>query len=1211
MPYPSRRSRGTSRALRPFAALTLVLLGCAGQEPRDGERAPAPSTPQASPAAPTRTPVRLVRTFGTDRSSARFAWASGELDVPQDATIETRAAAAVRALAGDLGLGSEAIAATRIVDVHAPAGAGGVRVVRVGQTVDGIDLLHARLHMMFDANGRLVATGGRLSPNASFPPAARFDARDAIAIAASDAGVPVLASDVRAKTSRRGLYDDFDAPGLTAPARARAVLVEGEKGLERAFELELFATVGREDRSRRVVVSATSGTVLERASLVFHAPTTYRVWADPTGDHRPADGPTVDFTPHPTGAPGGPLPGFAAPSLVTADGFNVHQDPWLPAGATTTTGNNVDAYTDDDSPDGFSAGDLRPTTTAPGVFDYTYDVALDPQANDTQRAASAVEGFFVANWLHDDWYDAGFDEKAGNAQQDNLGRGGVAGDPLLVQVQDGAPNSVDNANATVPADGMSPRLQFYVWNAPAIASLVYSGQPYDVGVAGFGPNAFNVTGEVVVTNDGSGVPTDGCEAPTIPVAGKILLVDRGQCSFGQKAENAESAGAIGLVLVNNMPGPPPAMPGNAMVSIPVLSLSQTDGGALAQQIASGPTTVTMDRTAGTVRDGALDNLVMAHEWGHYLHQRLARGSFRQFAAESEGWGDFVALHLAVREGDDVSGSYSASVYASAGSSLDASFFGIRRYPYSADFAKNPLTFKHIQANEPLPTGPAINPSGVSFNQEEHAAGEVWASMLFDAYLGLIQRTTGATPAYTFDEARARMAKYVVLGLTLAPEDPTYTEQRDALLAAALASDAADALALAEGFAKRGAGSCAVSPPRSSSDLVGVVESFEVLPSVEITRLELAPKGPGCDADTYVDDGEDGTITIDVHNGGLVALTDATLTLTSPDPNLLFPMGNTIAVAALPPLGSVQIEVPIARPAMPATSAIADLTAKVVSASACATTVERTAVFTMSSDEVPSTKDAVEANTTTWTITGENAELTWSRAFTSANHLWHGADVAGITSRALESAPIEVGAGKFVFTFSHAYAFEADAMTNWDGGVIEVSTDGGNTWKDAAKFTTVDYDGPIGTDADNPLGGSDAFTGKSAGYPALAKVALDFGEQFAGQTIQIRFRIGTDQQVGADGWFIDDLAVDGATNQPFFEIVDDACEPGTSTTSSSSGGMSTSSGTGGEGGAFGGLSLAGGCGCSTVGDADATPSTIFGSIAAAGALAALRRRKRAR
>ena len=37
------------------------------------------------------------------------------------------------------------------------------------------------------------------------------------------------------------------------------------------------------------------------------------------------------------------------------------------------------------------------------------------------------------------------------------------------------------------------------------------------------------------------------------------------------------------------------------------------------------------------------------------------------------------------------------------------------------------------------------------------------------------------------------------------------------------------------------------------------------------------------------------------------------------------------------------------------------------------------------------------------------------------------------------------------------------------------------------------------------------------------MALDFGEQFAGQTIQIRFRIGTDQQVGADGWFIDDLS----------------------------------------------------------------------------------------
>ena len=70
-----------------------------------------------------------------------------------------------------------------------------------------------------------------------------------------------------------------------------------------------------------------------------------------------------------------------------------------------------------------------------------------------------------------------------------------------------------------------------------------------------------------------------------------------------------------------------------------------------------------------------------------------------------------------------------------------------------------------------------------------------------------------------------MGDYVVTGMKLAPTNPTFTEQRDGILAAAAAADPADLAVLAQAFAKRGAGSCAVSPPRASQDLAGVVESF--------------------------------------------------------------------------------------------------------------------------------------------------------------------------------------------------------------------------------------------------------------------------------------------------------------------------------------------------------------------------------------------------
>ena len=67
--------------------------------------------------------------------------------------------------------------------------------------------------------------------------------------------------------------------------------------------------------------------------------------------------------------------------------------------------------------------------------------------------------FFHVNWLHDRWYEAGFDEASGNAQSDNFGLGGLDGDPILAEGNDFSGN--DNANMSTPADGSSPRMQMY------------------------------------------------------------------------------------------------------------------------------------------------------------------------------------------------------------------------------------------------------------------------------------------------------------------------------------------------------------------------------------------------------------------------------------------------------------------------------------------------------------------------------------------------------------------------------------------------------------------------------------------------------------------------------------------------------------------------------------------------------------------------------
>jgi hypothetical protein len=75
------------------------------------------------------------------------------------------------------------------------------------------------------------------------------------------------------------------------------------------------------------------------------------------------------------------------------------------------------------------------------------------------------------------------------------------------------------------------------------------------------------------------------------------------------------------------------------------------------------------------------------------------------------------------------------------------------------------------------------------------------------------------------EAEKRMLAYVVGGLKLTPLRPTFTQARDGILSAVSALDAADLPPVRAGFAKRGMGQGAVSPPSNSASLAGVVESF--------------------------------------------------------------------------------------------------------------------------------------------------------------------------------------------------------------------------------------------------------------------------------------------------------------------------------------------------------------------------------------------------
>jgi hypothetical protein len=187
----------------------------------------------------------------------------------------------------------------------------------------------------------------------------------------------------------------------------------------------------------------------------------------------------------------------------------------------------------------------------------------------------------------------------------------------------------------------------------------------------------------------------------------------------------------------------------------------------------------------------------------------------------------------------------------------------------------------------------------------------------------------------------------------------------------------------------------------------------------------------------------------------------------------------------------------------------------------------------------STVDHVETVLTPWTLTGDGAASLWGRAAEAdRNHLWFGVDAGFPSDTQLVSPALVASATEpFVVTLSHAFDLEGADGTFFDGGMIEASTDGGATWTDVSALgVDPGYTAPLFVGSDNPLAGRSAFSGTSPGFPARTPLVLDFGTRFAGQSVQIRFRIGTDAAAAASGWLIDDIQVSGITNTPFPAIV---------------------------------------------------------------------------
>ncbi len=115
--------------------------------------------------------------------------------------------------------------------------------------------------------------------------------------------------------------------------------------------------------------------------------------------------------------------------------------------------------------------------------------------------------------------------------------------------------------------GGSPLPAFSVSSPGSVAG------DYDVQGAAFNPSGnVNVSGDLVLAT-----PNEGCSAIGAAVSGNIAVIDRGSSAFVDKVTNAQAAGAIGVLVVNNAAGAPINMGGAGTFNIPSVMIGQTQG----------------------------------------------------------------------------------------------------------------------------------------------------------------------------------------------------------------------------------------------------------------------------------------------------------------------------------------------------------------------------------------------------------------------------------------------------------------------------------------------------------------------------------------------------------------------------------------------------------------------------------------------------------
>jgi hypothetical protein len=112
-------------------------------------------------------------------------------------------------------------------------------------------------------------------------------------------------------------------------------------------------------------------------------------------------------------------------------------------------------------------------------------------------------------------------------------------------------------------------------------------------------------GEIIL---GGIAEADYSDEQKAKIKGKIIIIDRGVVTFGEKMKRAEEAGAICVIVANNKDDAPFSMGGEGKINIPAMMIGKIDGNEIKEALKNGAVLVDFKNLTTIKREEFIDTL---------------------------------------------------------------------------------------------------------------------------------------------------------------------------------------------------------------------------------------------------------------------------------------------------------------------------------------------------------------------------------------------------------------------------------------------------------------------------------------------------------------------------------------------------------------------------------------------------------------------------